>query len=346
MESLHGFDRLSKVIEDLQMDPDRNTLVEAEVSSNVRRVLNALGWEADNHHEVKPEYSVGNRKVGYALLIGSTPQVFVEVKKGGEPLEHHQEQLLQYAFKENIRLALLTNGTVWWFYLPRLDVNWEQRRFATISLDEWEKAEIVRVLADVLGKENVENGSALQNADDLHKKMQRQTEVSKQLSEAWNQLIDEPDELIAARLQEKTGELYKHEPDENEVKEFMKTHREDIRIPPTPFPLAPDEAPDGCGKNTATRLAVTLPDGTKIDDKTAASTFVKVIDRLGRREVKNLNLKINGADLMSTSEDDQQRIKLGGYYINVGTSTSRKKKILEDIASRLGVTLEVEIIPK
>ena len=341
MESLHGFDRLSEVIEDLQMDPDRNTLVEAEVSSNVRRVLNALGWEADNHHEVKPEYSVGNRKVGYALLIGSTPQVFVEVKGGRESLEHHEDQLLQYACQEDIRLALLTNGTEWWFYLPCQSGNWKQRRFATISLDEQDKAEIVSVLADVLSKENVENGSALQNADDLHKEMQRQTEVSKQLSEAWNQLIDEPDELIAARLQEKTGELYKHEPDENEVKKFLETHREDIRIP-----LAPDEAPNGCGKKTATRLAVTMPDGTKIDDKTAASTFVKVIDRLGRREVKNLNLKINGADLMSTSEDDQQRRKLGGYYINVGTPTKRKSDLLKEIASELGEPLKVEIIPK
>ena len=138
-----------------------------------------------------------------------------------------------------MRLALLTNGTEWWFYLPRQSGNWEQCRFATISLDEWEKAEIVSVLAGVLSKENVNDGSAFQNAEHLYKQMQRQTEVSKQLLDAWNQLIDETDELIAARLQEKAGELYKHEPDENEVKEFLEAHREDIQIPPVPVVAAP-----------------------------------------------------------------------------------------------------------
>lgn len=100
------------------------------------------------------------------------------------------------------------------------------------------------------------------------------------------------------------------------------------------------------GRNPPTQLDVTMPNGEKICCDDAASTFVEVINKIGRRKVKQLNLEINKKDLMSTSEDDQQRIKLGGYYINVGTSTSRKKTILEDIASRLGVSLEVEIIPK
>ena len=89
-----------------------------------------------------------------------------------------------------------------------------------------------------------------------------------------------------------------------------------------------------------------MPDGTVIKHKNASDTFVEVIDEIGRRKVKNLDLKVNGTDLMSTSEDGQSRRKLGGYYINVGTSTEKKKRILEDIASRLNVRLKVEIIPK
>ena len=89
-----------------------------------------------------------------------------------------------------------------------------------------------------------------------------------------------------------------------------------------------------------------MPDKTTIDEKIAADTFVKVIDKLGRRRVKALDLKVNGKDLMSTSEDDQPRRKLGGYYINVGTSTKRKSDLLEEIASKLGEPLKVEIIPK
>ena len=138
MESPHdSLGRLTQVIADLKADPELGSLREVDISVNVRRVLRVLGWDPDNLREVKPEYVVGNQRVDYALFTGGKEQVFIEVKKGGEPLEHHQEQLLQYAFKENIRLALLTKrGRCGGSIYHALDVNWEQRRFATISLDE------------------------------------------------------------------------------------------------------------------------------------------------------------------------------------------------------------------
>ena len=103
-----------------------------------------------------------------------------------------------------------------------------------------------------------------------------------------------------------------------------------------------DEPPN----SPPTRLAVTMPNGTMIKHKNAADTFIEVIKKLGRKRVKDLDLQVNGRNLMSTSEDDQQRRKLGGYYINVGTSTKRKSDLLEEIASKLGEPLKVEIIPK
>ena len=95
---------------------------EADISLGViLRILDALNWSTYNPREVSPEYSVENRWVDYALLIGNTPQVFIEVKKGGEPLEKHQEQLLDYAFRQGVKVAILTNGVTWWFYLPLLE---------------------------------------------------------------------------------------------------------------------------------------------------------------------------------------------------------------------------------
>ena len=339
-------DRLTEVIEDLQGDEELSRLNEAAVSANVRRVFNALGWDGDNYREVRPEYSVGGLQVDYALFLGDTAQVFVEVKRGGDRLEQHQDQLLQYAYREDIRLALLTNGTEWWLYLPRQSGNWEQRRFATISLDEWEKAEIVSVLAGVLGKENVNDGSAFQNAEHLYKQMQRQTEVSETLPEAWNQLIDEFDELIVARLAEKTGELCEHEPDENEVKAFLSKHLQDIQIP-TPPVIPPPKKPGKRGvRKPSTRLSATI-NGTTIEETDAASTFVEVIRRIGIQRVKDLEIKVNGTDLISTSEDAQQRRELNGHWINVQTSTQTKSDRLKEIASSLDdVSLKVEIIPK
>ena len=87
-------DRLTEVIEDLQSDEELSRLNEAAVSATVRRVFNALGWDGDNFREVRPEYSVGGLQVDYALFLGDTAQVFVEVKRGGESLGQHQDQLL------------------------------------------------------------------------------------------------------------------------------------------------------------------------------------------------------------------------------------------------------------
>ncbi len=111
------------------------------------------------------------------------------------------------------------------------------------------------------------------------------------------------------------------------------------------FQTAPDDPPDP-GPRPLTRLAVTMEDVITIKYKDVSETFVEVIDKLGRKRVRDLKLEVNGKPLMSTSEDDQQRRKLGGFYINVGTSTERKKRLLEEIASGLKADLKVEIIPK
>ena len=65
----------------------------------VLRVLSLLGWDTFNIDEITPEYSVGGKRVDYSLRISNMNRVFIEVKRIGEDLEVHQEQLLNYAFK-------------------------------------------------------------------------------------------------------------------------------------------------------------------------------------------------------------------------------------------------------
>ena len=124
--------------------------------------------------------------VDYALLIGNAPKVFIEVKKGGEPLEKHQEQLLNYSFKQGVKLAALTNGVTWWFYLPLQEGSWEQRKFHAVEFDKQNGTEIAQKFVDLLSKENVSSGKAVQTAEDLYKRRQ----IAETLQEAWNQLVD------------------------------------------------------------------------------------------------------------------------------------------------------------
>ena len=92
---------------------------EAAVSQGiVLRLLDALAWPRYNIQVIIPEYSVGGRRVDFALCHPpSKPIVFIEVKQVGN-IEGAEQQLFEYAFHEGVPIAILTDGRVWRFFHP------------------------------------------------------------------------------------------------------------------------------------------------------------------------------------------------------------------------------------
>ena len=133
----------------------------------VLRLLSLCGWNQFDLSEVSPEYTVGNRRVDYALMPGSPNAVFIEVKRPSESLEGHQQQLLGYCFQEGVKLAALTNGRTWWLYLPLQPGSWEQRRFLTIDLESQEPDIVERRFMEYLSKGMVTSGQAVSDAEDV-----------------------------------------------------------------------------------------------------------------------------------------------------------------------------------
>ena len=113
-------------------------------------------------------------------------------------------------------------------------------------------------------------------------------------------------------------------------------------------PVLPDPAPKPeRDKKTPTRLVVTMPNSEKIAHSNASNTFVEVIQKLGIPKVENLNKMHNNSPLISTADNPTYTTrKLGKYFIITHSSTQRKKRFLEEIASDLGVNLKVEIVQK
>ena len=220
----------------------------------IEPILRGLGWDVVNPDEVRREYSVGSRSVDYALFCDDTLKVFIEAKRGGEPLERHQQQLLDYAFAEGVEIAILTNGATWWFYLPIRAVSWERRKVATVELD---CTEIAQTLVDLLSKENVGSGAAIQKAE--------RHQISEILPTVWNKLVSEADSPIVNLLAERTHRLCVREPDRDEVEQFFSSHRQQIQITPlvtSPAPpLAPDPSPGP------------IPSGSVTGKKPVAFTF-------------------------------------------------------------------------
>ncbi len=194
---------------------------EATKQAVVLRILKALGWNPFDIDEVCPEYSVGSKRVDYALRYKGKNKVFIEVKKIDEDLEKHQEQLLNYSFQEGVKLAVLTNGISWWFYLPLREGSWEQRKFYTIEIYDQDSEDVVKKFKDFLSKENVISNKAIENAENIYKSNQKQNLIRETLPKAWKKIMEEPDEILVDLLSETTERLCGYKPDNETVEKFL-----------------------------------------------------------------------------------------------------------------------------
>ncbi|MCK4816975.1 restriction endonuclease subunit R [bacterium] len=187
----------------------------------ILRLLSILSWNIFDSSEVTPEYSVSGKRVDYSLRINNANKVFLEVKKVTEDIENHQEQLLNYSFQEGVKLAVLTNGITWWFYLPLNEGNWEQRKFYAIDIIQQERSDIANKFIDFLGKENVKNEEAVKKAEQIYKGRVKDIEIKRNLPRAWNKLISEPDDLLVELINETLEKICGYRADDKQIESFL-----------------------------------------------------------------------------------------------------------------------------
>jgi len=231
-------DKLISLIESLKADRRISSFDEASTKQAVVvKLLYLLGWDIFNIDEVTPEYSVGAKRVDYSLRIGNLNKVFIEVKKTGENLEDHQEQLLNYSFQEGVKLSVLTNGVTWWFYLPLNEGSWEQRKFYAIDILQQDSKDVATKFIDFLSKDNVASGKAIQNAEAIYKGQQKKKILSEAIPKAWNKIIEEADELLIELINDTTEKLCGFKADVEMIEDFLSRYKNNLiihAIPPSP----------------------------------------------------------------------------------------------------------------
>lgn len=174
-----------------------------------------------------------------------------------------------------------------------------------------------------------------------------QSQIETGLPEAWTRLVQDSDELLINLIAEKAKSLQGHKPSRAQVSEFLRG----LQKPG----VQPDEAPalsnqpvteptaTPPARKPPTRLVVTLEDGDRIDRRAATDTFVEAVEKLGIERVRNLGHNVGRFSLIATSQLHEKQRKSGRYYITThNTTTAEKKRLLETIASELGVKLKVE----
>ena len=216
-------DALHDHVERIACNRDLETYSEDRTKQSILLpIFQLLGWSIFDVDEVYPEYSAGRGRVDYALRVGGTNKVFVEAKRCSVDLEAHQEQLLNYAFQHGVPLAVLTNGIVWWFYLPLREGVWEQRKFYSIDLQQQAASDVATRLNDFLGRDGVASGSAARNAEEVLTSRRRRLSVERTLPAAWASLLAEPDASLVEVLRERVEQMAGFSPTSAEVAHFLR----------------------------------------------------------------------------------------------------------------------------
>ena len=174
-----------------------------------------------------------------------------------------------------------------------------------------------------------------------------QNQIETGLPEAWTRMVQDADDLLLNLVAENAKSLYGHEPTREQVLDFLKGLQE-IEAEPKEAPapsIQPASGPTATptGRKPPTRLVITMANGERIDRRAATDTFVEVIEKFGIERVRDLGHKVGRFSLVSTSQFHEKQRKSGQYYITAhNTTTADKKRLLETIASELGVKLKVE----
>ena len=341
---------LAEHIDDIRDNMENNRYIsERDVSDNIvlRILCDALHWPRYDKRIVCAEYRLEGGRVDFALChpIGK-PKVFIEVKDVGK-IDDGVDQLFEYAFlaafRQSVSIIVLTDGHKWRFYNARADGSYEDRVAYEMDLIEEAGESAGERLTRYLCYESVQSGEAIEAIKEDHKKGASRREAGKNLPKAWKNLIEKESENLFLALSEETKDLCEHEPTIEQIKDFLKSLK-----PPPPPPPPPNGDKNGSkkngGKKPPTRLAVTMPDGSRIYQRFASETFADVIDRIGIEQIKSLNKRLSGHTLISTSVPSTGYTERGEYYIATRSNTATKKQIIEEIAAELGIAIQVEIV--
>ena len=168
-------------------------------------LLSRVGWDTGNMAEVYPQSRVdsGLRKVDYELKVGAESQALVEVKRWRHPLkEGEQKQLADYCFQAKPKLAVLTSGSRWIFYLPPTRAkDAKLRPFLDFDITTLEPDKVQENFESFLARGKFSTKSAAAKVVEEAKRRLEEVEGTekafRRMTEAWNSLTEDPQPLLA-----------------------------------------------------------------------------------------------------------------------------------------------------
>ncbi len=346
---------------------------EAAVSQGiVLRLLQALGWPTYDTQVVCPEFSLGGRRVDYALCHPSNkPVAFIEVKQIGQS-DGAERQLFEYAFHVGVPLAILTDGQEWNFFLPAEQGDYTERRVYKLDMVERDVAESVARLERYLGYAQISSGAAIASAREDYKNVSRSRQMLSTLPEAWSKLVAEEDELLLELLADKVESLCGFKPDVDTVARFL---RENVSLRSSQQAAAPATraTPPSPASAPTTRPSIVQPadarpggvgytfEGRFTPCRNGREVLVAVFETLAKRDSTFLDrfaarpkhgrtrryLARSPEELYPGRADlaREHSFKLqSGWHVGTNVSHAQIKRIIEMACEVSGVRFDKELI--
>jgi hypothetical protein len=256
---------LVSFIKDLRTSKKILTFDEASLKQAVvLRLLSILEWDIFNVEEICPDFSSGASTVSYALRVGRTGKVLLDVKRDHEGTDGLHKQLVDLAAREAFELCVHTDGPRWWFYLPSAKGGLSQKRCHVIDLIEQKPEDSAADLMAFLSREKVDGGGHLEAAMAALQSQKRKM-ATEFLPAAWNKVLAGPNKILVEILSDATEKLCGCKADPGVVEGFIRQHvaqwllsdpardrepsrRQEAAIPPADPPPRPDKSSDIKGK--------------------------------------------------------------------------------------------------
>ena len=281
--------KLADFVRKVQSDERFAGFDEAAIKQAViLKILSLLDWDPFDVDEVQPECEAGSGKVDFSLKHNSKNKVFLLVKKREKNFAALQDQLLGDAEKGKAEMAILTDGLLWWLFLPSAGGLADEKKFHVISMKEQSAEEIAENLEVFLSKENVASGRSLKSAETLYETKQRELLIAEHLPKAWQKIIHEPEKWLVNLLADVTKELCGYKPERERVEDFLAKEvqaKEDMKhaMIPAPPPVQSSQrektAPSGRGEEFTGKsiISFTLA-GKRYEVKSWKAMFLKLCD--------------------------------------------------------------------
>ncbi len=360
---LPQMDHLAEAIRDVARRIERGEYQhEAAVSRQiVMRFFRHLGWDEYAPEQVSPEFSIGSRKVDYALCrppFGAV--VLIEVKNLGKATPEGEKQLFDYCFKKGVPLAVLTDGKTWSFYYPAGMGDFEQRRFAELDLTTDDPALAAGMLKRYLAFSAVTASDWQGRVQKDYEAFNQQLVAKEHFSSVAESLFAGEDERLLDLFVEHVERRSGVRPSADRVRGFLKEYA--TRPKPTPVPKPapvptstpapkPKPAPLGTEAKTAsfTLFGETV---THLRDK---EMFLDILRRLVERDAslyeklspflsgrKNPYLSRNRESLYASGSSPQLWSEVaelpGGWWVKTHSSSATKDRQLKKAREVAGLS--------